>query len=307
MKELELMKPKAVTDLELFKSNIEEYVFETKFDGGSSRIKIHRADELPLQILHHINPNLQNHKYPELVTEVNANVKDGDYIVELCVYRTDVLKVIKTGELIKVTNPNDEYKKGMTYKQALEKGVLSNRGVTQFEDYLKRQTDNKTKISFRKDMFPIVAVFHDIVKHGNENIESLTLMERKKILSENVKQGEHIEISKMYDTPDELLKQQDFLEGIVIKKRNSPYRFGKRDEWWKFRFNMEETVKCISYEDTETGIVLITDDGRRVNLAGERSEIARRKIIDGGLVNVEISYHERTPQGFRFTTVKRIL
>jgi len=269
MKELELMKPKAVTDLEVFQKNIEDYIFECKFDGGSSRIKMHRAEKIPLQVLHHINPNLQNHKYPELVTELNTNVKDGDYIVELCVY-------------------NDK-------------------GVTDFVQYLKRQTDNRTKIEFRKDMFPIVAVFHDIVKQGNEDIASLPLMERKKILSENVKQGKHIEISKVYDTPDELLKQQDLLEGIVIKKRNSPYRFGKRDDWYKFRFNMEETVKCISYEDTETGIVLITDDGRRVNLAGDRSEIARKKLIDGGVVEVEISYHERTPQGFRFTTVKRVL
>jgi len=265
MGRIELMKPKSVESLDGFIKNIEDYIFEIKQDGGSSEIKKHSSI---VTITHGSNPNLQNVKYPELIPEIQ-NIKDGDYVVELC--------------------------------------VLNEKGVSFFPNFLKRQSDNRVKIDCLKEVFPVIAVFHDITKNGNDDVTNLSLMDRKNILNENVKESEHIQISKVYDNPDEIIKQKDLLEGIVIKKRTSPYQFGKRDNWWKFRFNREETVKCTNYEDTETGIVLITTDGRRINLAGERSHIAKKMILEGGFCEVEISYHERTLQGYRFTTVKRVV
>lgn len=261
-----LMKPKSVESIDGFLQNIGDYIFEVKFDGGSSEIKKHNGI---INITHGSNPNLQNAKYPELMPEIQNNVKDGEYVVELCVF--------------------------------------NEKGVSFFNDYLKRQSDNRVKIDYLKDIYPIVSVFHDITKNGNDNVTMLSLMDRKNILNENVKVSEHIQISKVYDIPDEIIAQKDLIEGIVIKKRNSTYQFGKRDGWWKFRFNQEETVKCTNYEDTETGIVLITTDGKRINLAGERSHIAKKMILEGGFCEVEIAYHERTLQGFRFATVKRVV
>lgn len=262
-----LMKPKAVNNLDGFLQNIGDYVFEEKLDGGSCEIKKHGDF---ITITHGSNPNIQNVKYPELIPEIQSNIKNGEYVVELC--------------------------------------VLNNKGVSEFPLYLKRQTENKVKINFTlKNIYPVIAFFHDITKNGNDNITMLSWSERNEILKQNIKESEHIKIVKSYDKPDILLEQKDIIEGIVIKKRNSPYQFGKRDNWYKFRFNTEETVKCTDYEDTDTGIVLITTDGRRINLAGDRSDIARKKILEGGFCEVEIAYHERTQQGFRFTTVKRIV
>jgi len=264
-----LMKPKSVDSIDGFTNKtIGDYIFEIKFDGGSSEIKRHKDN---IEITHGSNPNLQNVKYPELIPEILKNVKDGEYVCELCVF--------------------------------------DNRNISIFKDYVKRaNTDNRCKINFIKDIYPIIAVFHDITKNGNDDVTMLSLMERKELLNKNVKPNKHIQISKVYDKPNEILKKKDLLEGVVIKKRNSPYQFGKRDNWWKFRFNKEEIVKCNNYEDTKTGIVLITVDGRRINLAGDKkSSIAKKKLLEGGTIEVEISYHERTGKGFRFTSIKRIV
>ncbi len=263
---MELMKPKAVDTLDGFIKNKEEYLFQIKYDGGSSIIKKHNG---LIEVFHGDNPNRQTVKYPELVAELKT-IPDGDYIVELCVF--------------------------------------NEHGVSEFRYFLKRQTENKVQINyFLKDKFPIVAIIHDVVKNGDTDVSNYPYVERLKILSESITDSNHIRLIESYDTPDKILEQKDVLEGVVIKKRNSPYLFGKRDDWYKFRFNVEETVKCVSYENSETGIVLITEDGRRVNLAGERSEGARRKIENEGAVTVEISYHEKSDKGYRFTTVKRVL
>jgi ATP-dependent DNA ligase len=263
---MELMKPKATDTLDGFIKNKEEYVFQIKFDGGSSIIKKHNG---LIEIFHGDNPNRQNVKYPELMLDLKI-IPDGDYIAELCVF--------------------------------------NEKGVSEFRHFLKRQTENKVQINyFIKDKYPIVAIIHDIVKDGNTDVTGLSYIERLKILKEKITDTNHIKVIESFDKPDKILEQKDTLEGIVIKKRNSPYLFEKRDGWYKFRFNVEETVKCVSYENTETGIVLITEDGRRINLAGERSETARRKIENAGCVMCEISFHEKSDKGYRFTTVKRVL
>jgi ATP-dependent DNA ligase len=240
----ELMKPKSVDTIDSFIKN-DKYIYETKYDGGSSVIVKHGND---IQIFHGYNPNLQNYRYPDLIEEIKSNLKDGEYICELCVFKE---------------------------------------GVSYFPHFLKRQLENKVKIKFVKDIYPVVAIIHDIVKNGNDDVTDNALIERKKMLKENVFDGKHIKLIELYKNPDKLLEQKDVLEGIVIKDINSYYQFGKRGNgWFKFRFNVEEKVKCTKYEDTETGIVLITEDNRRINCAGKRSEFARNKILDEGFVFV---------------------
>jgi ATP-dependent DNA ligase len=246
----------------------EKYIYEIKEDGGSAIIYKHGDT---VQIFHGFSDSLvvQNYKYPELVEECKTNLKDGEYPCELCVFKD---------------------------------------GVSQFNLYLKRQSESKVKIDFLKDLFPITAVIYDITKDGDEDITNVPLLERKKILSKNVTDGKHIKLIEYSNKPDKILEQKDKLEGVVIKDINSFYRFGKRDGWFKFRFNIEETLKIEKFEDTQTGIVLITNDGGRINLAGNRSSEAKRKIMNGGFVEVEIAYHEKNEDGhYRFAKVKRVL
>lgn len=245
-----------------------KYIYEIKYDGGSAIICKH-GDNVQIFHGHSKNTVLQNYKYPELVDEIKTNLKDGEYPCELCVFKD---------------------------------------GVSDFRLFMKRQTESKVKVDFLKDFFPIKAVIYDITKNGEEKTTDFPLVERKKLLEKNVKDGKHINLIKYSKNPDSILKQKDKLEGIVIKDINSSYKFGKRDGWWKYRFNIEEKIKVKKYEDTKTGIVLITEDGGRINLAGGRSNEAKRKIMNGGFVEVEIAYHEKADDGsLRFPKVKRVL
>ena len=221
-----------------------------------------------IKIFHGENPTAVTYRYPEIVKD-GMNLKNGVYVCEIVVFDKE--------------------------------------GINNFDLFQKRQLENKRKIELRSMLFPATAVIHDILKDGKEDVTNMALSDRKKILKEKIFDTNHIRLIEFYDKPDKLLELKDTIEGIVIKEINSIYKFGKRDGWYKYRFNKEETVKCVDYEDTPTGIVLITEDGRRINLAGSRSEIAKKRIDEDGEVTVEVSYHRKTGKGFRFAVVKRVL
>ena len=222
-----------------------------------------------VKIYHNKNPDPQEYKYPELVEGALRCLKDGIYVCEIVVFNKE--------------------------------------GISDFSLFQKRQLENKVKIQFRRQLYPVTAMVYDIIRANGEDVTDYPLLERKKMLSERVFDNSHIRLVEFFSKPEPILKLKDKVEGIVIKDVNSTYKFGKRDGWFKHRFNKEETVKCVSYEVTPTGIVLITEDGRRINLAGHRSEIAKKRIDEDGEVLVEVSYHQKTKDGFRFPVVKRIV
>lgn len=234
---------------------------------GGSGILVKQGEHV--DVFHNGNNTPVTYRYPELLPELH-NLKDGVYIAELIVSTNDMVG----GD---------------------------------FDLFQKRQVENRFKIERRKQMYPITAIVYDIVKNDGEDIRDLTLFERKEILHKNVCDGEHIRVIESFANPDKILEKQDIYEGIVIKDINSVYRNGKRDGWFKYRFNKEEVVRFVDFEDTETGIVLLTEEGKRVNLAGKRSEIAKEKIKNNGFVDCEISWNKKTDKGFRFCVVKRIL
>jgi len=243
----------------------DNYIYEIKYDGGSAVL---RKQKGIVEIRHSDNPNLQNHKYPELVKDLKF-LKDGTYIAELCVFNES--------------------------------------GVSHFPSFLKRQCENRFKIEQRSKTYPVVAMIYDMTSDNGDDCVEESLLDRKRMLQHNVRESEHIKIVPYYPKPEPVLEQKDVLEGIVIKDLRTPYRFDSRDGWYKYRFNKEETVKCVEYEEHPVGIVLKTESGKRINLAGPRSEIAKQKIIDDGEVFVEISYNGKSEKGFRFTSVKRVL
>lgn len=267
--DVDLMKPKKIESMkELTDLEKQNKYIYEVKYDGGSAIISKNGTDVKIFHGHSKNKLLQNHKYPELLEECKT-LKDGEYTCELCVFKD---------------------------------------GISQFNLFLKRQSDNKIKIDFLKDIFPIKAIIYDITKNDKEDVTGYPLIERKKLLEKNVTDGKFIKLIE-YDTkPDKILEQKDKLEGIVIKDVNSLYRFGKRDGWFKFRFNIEEKIKIDKFEDTKTGIVLITNDGGRINLSGSRSNEVKRKIMNGGFVEVEIAYHEKNEDGhYRFAKVKRVL
>jgi ATP-dependent DNA ligase len=266
---LELMKPKKSETI----LTGENKIYEVKYDGGSALLVKKNG---MFQVFHGENPTPVTHRYPELIAE-SSNLKDGIYVAELCALNAE--------------NPGGH-----------------------FPSYLKRQCENSFKIGLRANLLPITAMVYDVVEFGGKDCSGLSLLMRKQILFDAVMGlgvAPHIQLVPFHDSPDPILANKD-LEGIVIKDINSPYLFGKRDNWYKYRFNKEETVKFVSFENWEKktgeeGIVMITEAGRRVTLAGPRVYEAKDKMEGQGFVMAEIVYNGKTDKGFRFTTVKRIL
>ena len=262
-----LMKPKKVNSIEGF--NTGEYVFEVKLDGGSGLL-VKKDDKLEV---YHGSGERRSYRYPDVRSEGNL-LKDGVYACELCVFNDD--------------------------------------NVTDFSLFQRRQVEKNFLIEVRSKRFPIVAMVYDVLFNGKEDVRDYDLLERKKILEKNVVDGNHIRLVEFYENVNPILTMRDKIEGVVIKHKYSKYLCGKRDKWYKYRFNREETVKIIDFEEWSgdnglDGVILITEDGRRVNLAGRDSYRAKEMLKENGEITVEICYHSKTEKGFRFPVVKRIL
>jgi len=245
----------------------QKYIYEIKYDGGNSVISKHGKN---VEIYHNGNVNPRTYRYPEIIPYIIQNVKDGTYVAEL---------IVSTDNMI----------------------------GGDFDLFQRRQVENRFKIERRKKIYPIIAIIYDIIQDGKENITDLTLFERKKILQKNICDSTYVRMIESFNKPDKIVANKNMYEGIVIKDLNSCYLHGKRHGWFKKRFNREEIQKFVDYEDTETGIVLLTEKNKRVNLAGKRSEIARNKIRENGYVECELSYNKKTDKGFRICSVKRII
>ena len=244
----------------------ENIIYELKYDGASSRIVIEKGEVL---IFHGDKTEPQNYKYPEVISDLKKQ-KDGEYIVELC--------------------------------------VLDDKNIGgSFNNFQRRMCQDYFKIRRRAKSLPLTIIFHDI-------IDDEPLYKRRKILRERITPTPRLKVIDAYDSPKPILdlqKKYGTIEGIVAKNLDSYYRMDTRTGWWKKRFNVEETVKCVSYEDWAksdgtTGIVMITDDGKRINLAGPKQHEAKEMIDARGFAMAEIAYHKVSDRGFRFTTVKRI-
>lgn len=244
-------------------------IYEIKYDGGSSVIV---RNETGVFLCHAENTMDQLFRYPELRSSL-LSLNRGVYVAELCVI-------------------DNEHPGG------------------NFSSFLKRQCENQFLISSRSITHPVTAFIHDVLSFEGEKVFQKPLSTRKAILS-MITESDRVQHISFFSAPDKILEKKDKLEGIVIKDINSVYTPGKRNGL-KYRFNHEETVRCTSFEvwrksTGEEGIVMISDDNRRINLSGPRITEAKDKISTRGYVDVELCYHEKTSKGFRFVTVKRIL
>ena len=187
--------------------------------------------------------------------------------------------------------------------------VVLNEGKSDYELFMKRAlTQNPFQIKLRAKQYPATYFIFDIMRLNDSDISFYRLMERKTILNRIVSNGRHIRRVEYYETPDFLLDKQGLIEGIVAKKRNSIYEWGKRnDAWIKYRFMQEAVVVAVDYEETPSGIVAIDEAGNRITINGRMAQEVKRAIADGG-AKIEINYYEETDGGnLRFPSFKRLV
>jgi len=226
-----------------------------------------------VEIHHSESPNVVNYRYPFLTKELEQ-LQPGTYDGEICVFEN---------------------------------------GFSNIKYVQRRQCTNRRKIQLVAKKYPVTLMIFDLLGMGDENIMLDKLIDRKKMLMQQVKPSDMIQIVKYYQTPDEILMEQEFIEGVVIKDINSVYEEGKRSgAWRKKRFVKEATVKIVELEEYNkegrlAGVVCITDTGGRINLPGPRAKKAQELLSNDGSFKAEISFFEETEKGYRFPVVKRLI
>lgn len=173
--------------------NSPDYLYELKLDGIRTIIYVDKGN---VEIRNKRNMRL-NQTYPELA-DICGQIKQ---------------KCILDGEIIAVKDGKPDF-------YAIQKRSMMT---------------NKTKIEFASKMYPVSFSAFDILYIGSEQITDKPLVERKQILSENIVENEKIIVSRyVFEKGVELYNAAGAqnLEGIVAKKKDSKYYFGKRSKDW---------------------------------------------------------------------------
>jgi bifunctional non-homologous end joining protein LigD/DNA ligase-1 len=113
--------------------------------------------------------------------------------------------------------------------------VLKN-GKPEFEEILRRSTmTNKTRIELAASILPVTFTAFDILYYDDKQTTHLPLIERKELLDRAINETERFALSRFI--PDDgisfyKLVEQNELEGIVAKRKESKYFMDKRTKDW---------------------------------------------------------------------------
>ena len=109
-------------------------------------------------------------------------------------------------------------------------------GKVDFEAMQERsQLANSFEIDRKMRASPATYVVFDILEKEGKSLVGLPLMERKKILRESVKDGDHVVVSDFVEGQGEAyfrVVSEKGLEGVVAKRKTSLYEQGLRSGSW---------------------------------------------------------------------------
>ena len=193
------------------------------------------------------------------------------------IWRTANKRCILDGELVAFTDGKPDF-------YALQKRSLMTDGF---------------RIGIAAKRNPVQFVAYDILYVGKKRITDKTQEERKKILSDTVRDGENLSVSRWIEGKGKdffALTKRQGLEGIVAKRKDGKYHIGKRThDWIKIKVMQDEDLLICGYQPDENGdvkdLVLGYKDEnggypKRIRKLSERS----RKEIQShgrGLINIK--------------------
>jgi bifunctional non-homologous end joining protein LigD len=114
--------------------------------------------------------------------------------------------------------------------------VVVKDGKTDFQALLERsQATSPIEIELQQKRSPVVYVVFDILEKDGSTLIDLPLTERKRILKDSVKEGKHVLLSDFVETKGKAyykIALEKGLEGVMTKKKDSPYEPGARSSNW---------------------------------------------------------------------------
>ncbi|AZO96098.1 non-homologous end-joining DNA ligase [Halocella sp. SP3-1] len=119
----------------------------------------------------------------------------------------------------------------------------------------------------------ISLIVWDLLANNNEDVYHLPLLERKKKLAEIIKKESRLLIVTPYiDTDGEKMfkfAQDNQLEGIVAKEKNSPYEFKRSRFWYKIKIWQYTDVLIVGYSRNNTALLVGELDKDKLNILGK--------------------------------------
>ena len=142
--------------------------------------------------------------------------------------------------------------------------VIFKNGVPDFEEYNRRSVlADKVRIDMACRESPATFVAYDIVYSEGREVAGLPLMERKALLHDMVIENELLAVSRYVEGQGTALfssVHEQGLEGIVGKRKDSPYCYGeKSNDWTKVKNLLDDDYVVCGYATAEgraTSLVL---------------------------------------------------
>ncbi len=181
----------------------------------------------------------------------------------------------------------------------LEKNVKGNNWILDgeltvpggFRKLLRRNTEDKLKISLLSRKIPATLNLFDILCFQGEDLTGKPLVQRKKVLLNAVDQGEHIRIIPFKIVTTETVKDhfekslKEGYEGLILKDASSRYESGKRSGSW-LKIKRSETIDVNVIGATRStgsiafGALILEKDGQYFGKVGTGfSDTHRMEIL----------------------------
>lgn len=132
--------------------------------------------------------------------------------------------------------------------------VVMRQGKADFQTLLERaNTSNARDVELMASEFPATYVVFDILEKDGKSLIDLPLIERKKLLAEYMKEGKYVVFSLYAEREGEAYYEAALkkgIEGIVAKKKTSPYEAGVRSGNW-LKIKKVASCDCVIFGYTK--------------------------------------------------------
>ncbi|MFL6487462.1 MAG: DNA ligase D [Nitrososphaera sp.] len=203
--------------------NDDQWVFEFKWDGVRSIFFFNKVNDI-VEIQSRNGKSI-THRYPEIVDEIKKLLINGNNNNNSLKFKESI---ILDGEIV----------------------VLNQRGLPDFQKHQKRMNvESAAEIRDLSRNIPATYYIFDILYLDGRNLQGLTLLERRKILSDVfvISANSRIRISQYLEGQGIQMFEQAIslnLEGIVAKWKHGRYLQGSRSGSW-LKVKRIRTQDCV--------------------------------------------------------------
>lgn len=207
---------------------------------------------------------------PMLIGEMQEAFDSPDYIYELkldgdrCIAYLDKngtdLRNKRNAKMLPKVPELSEIHKRVKYPCILDgELIVVKDGKPDFSEIQRRViTSNSFKIKLASSRLPAAFTAFDILYYKDHEVTDLPLMQRKELLEKNIKENERLAVSRYIEehgTEFYKLAEQNQLEGIVAKRKDSKYYFDKRTkDWIKIKNLMDDDFVVCGYILKDKGV-----------------------------------------------------